>query len=44
MTIQQEEKTYKIKQKTCTDYSPGLLGGEVGLLLARSRVLGNEAL
>ena len=37
MIIQQE-----VKQKTCIDYSPGLLGGEVGLLLIRSDILGNE--
>ena len=32
-----------IKQKTCIDYLLSLLGGRVGLLLARSQVLGNEA-
>lgn len=31
-------------QRTCIDYSLGLLGGEVGLLLARSSILGNEVL
>lgn len=28
---------------TCIDYSPGLMDGEVGLLLARSDVIRNEA-
>ena len=36
--IQQE----KNKQKTCIDYPLSLMGWGVGLLLARSRILGNE--
>ena len=31
-----------LKQKTCRGHSLCLLGGEVGLLLIRSRILGNE--
>lgn len=39
MIILQEKQ---IKQKTCIDYSLSLLGREVGLLLVRSYILGNE--
>ena len=39
MIIQHE----RLNQKTCIDYPQSLLGRGVGLLLARSGVLGDEA-